>query len=126
MLTKGTVELDEKQAQELGQALARRRIALGYRSARALAMHTGLDYRTITALESGLPRSCDRNSLLTLEIGLDWPAGTITRILSDEDGRTVELHLQIAEDIADDIVEGALKVAQAAFNAYITSTSEVG
>lgn len=116
-MSRGNVDLNEDQASRLGTALVHRRVTMGYRSARALARETGLDYRTITNIESGTPRTVDRNTLVALEVGLNWPVGTMGKIISGSNSESLQLHL--AEEVAEDIVSRALQVAQAAFDAYI-------
>lgn len=119
-MRRGTVELDEDQAIRLAEALAHRRVGMGYRSFRALARESGLDYRTINALESGEPRSVDRNTLTTLEVVLNWPSGTIDQIIAGA-GPYAELRLNTATDVGSDVIEHAMHVAQAAFDAYIAT-----
>jgi hypothetical protein len=121
-MSRGTVELDNEQAGKLAGELAHRRVSMGYRSARSLARETGLDYRTITGLESGTPRSVDRNTLVTLEIGLNWPAGTIDRMINHSNVTIKEVTLLVSDDISTDIVDRAKGVAQAAFDAYINQS----
>ena len=123
-MSRGTIDLNAVQAQTLGHALARRRIAMGYRSARSLARETGLDYRTITAIESGQPRAVDRNTLVALEVGLNWPAGTIDSIITDGALESSDLTLVLANEVSADIVSRARDVAQAAFDAYIRTSRD--
>lgn len=123
-MPRSTIDLDREQAARLSQAVVHRRVILGYRSARSLSHAVGLDYRTIAGIERGIPRSVDRNTLATLEVGLNWPAGTIRGIIAgaDEDDDKQadrDLTLTMADGISDDIVRGAMRVAQAAFDAYV-------
>lgn len=122
-MARGTIELDTAQSAALGQAISHRRVAMGYRSARSLSRETGLDYRTITAIEAGQPRAVDRNTLLALEIGLNWPAGTIQRIIDTGSPGNRKLELELADDVSADIVSRARDVAQAAFDAYIRANA---
>lgn len=117
-MPRGTIELDELAASRLGQALARRRIERGHRSARALAREIGLDYRTITAIEAGRARSVERNTFTSLEVGLDWPAGHIDTLVAGT--ADDPLRLSAPDGIADDILARAKAVAQAAFDAALS------
>ena len=119
-MSRGTVEIDITQAKKLGEEIARRRISMGYRSARSLSRETGLDYRTITRIESGQPMSVDRNTLVALEIGLNWPVGSIDKILQNANAES-DMLLSLSYDVTSDIVKDAMKVAQAAFDAYVNT-----
>jgi transcriptional regulator with XRE-family HTH domain len=120
LMSRGTVEIDITQAKKLGEEIARRRISMGYRSARSLSRETGLDYRTITRIESGQPMSVDRNTLVALEIGLNWPVGSIDKILQNANAES-DMLLSLSYDVTSDIVKDAMKVAQAAFDAYVNT-----
>jgi hypothetical protein len=119
-MRRGTVDLDPDQAKRLAEALAHRRVGMGFRSFRALARETGLDPRTINALESAEPRSVDRSTLTTLEIALNWPSGTIDQIISGA-GPYADLRLNTSTDVSADVIDKAMHVAQAAFDAYIAT-----
>lgn len=119
-MSRGNVEIDITQAKKLGEEIARRRISMGYRSARSLSRETGLDYRTITRIESGQPMTVDRNTLVALEIGLNWPVGSIDKILDNANAES-DMLLSLSYDVTSDIVKDAMKVAQAAFDAYVNT-----
>ena len=124
-MSRGNTDLDEKTAARLGRAITHRRIVMGYRSARSLARETGLDYRTITAIESGTPRTVDRNTLVTLEVGLNWPSGTINNLISQDAVEPSDLVLTLSEEVSADIVIRAREVAQATFDAYVRANRSI-
>jgi hypothetical protein len=124
-MSRGTINLDGDAAIRVSRAITHRRIEMGYRSARALGRETELDYRTITALEAGEPRAVDRNTIHILEVALNWPAGTLDAIIRG-DVEQQETHLVLVRpyDIAQDVIDQAQMVAQAAFDAYIQGRTE--
>jgi transcriptional regulator with XRE-family HTH domain len=124
-MSRGTVDLDKTAADRLGKAIAHRRVAMGYRSARSLARETGLDYRTITSIESGQPRAVDRNTLIALEVGLNWSSGTIDGIISENAIEPTDLTLTLSEAVSADIVIRAREIAQATFDAYVRTNRTV-
>ena len=124
-MSRGNVNLDEDAALRVSRAITHRRIEMGYRSARSLGRETGLDYRTITSLEKAEPRDVDRNTIHILEVSLNWPAGTLDAIIrGDVDFEGSNLILIRPRNIAEEVIEQAQAVAQAAFDAYIQGRTE--
>jgi len=112
------IHLDPAAARRLSEILVRRRVELGFRSARKLGLETGLDYRTITSLEGARRDSVTRSTLATLELKLNLPSGYLTETASgDSEGRTMTL--TVDSDATPEALEQARIVAQAAFNATL-------
>gem|GEM_PF-921796 len=61
------VSLTTSGARKLADAITRRRIELGIRSARSFRPETGLDYRTITSIEACRRDNVSRNTLGSIE-----------------------------------------------------------
>ena len=117
------IRLTENSAHKLAQAITRRRLELGIRSARALGQETGLDYRTVTSIEGSRQETVSRNTMGVLEIRLGWPAGYLQGLLdsadvTDEDKQeTVELIVPRFSNALD--VERARVIAQATFDSVL-------
>jgi hypothetical protein len=109
-------------ARRLAEAITRRRIELGIRSARAFGVETGLDYRTITSIEACRRDNVSRNTLGVIEHTLKWPAGYLNSLLesADVDQPTVEtVELVVPANADADAVEEARRVAQATFDSML-------
>lgn len=108
-------------ARKLSDALVRRRTELGLRSARALGTESGLDYRTITNLESCRRTEVSRNTLAVLEMKLQWPAGYLNSLLAaaEAGARNVTVELSVPDGAVDVDIDRAREIAQATFNATI-------
>lgn len=119
------ISLTPGAARKLSDALVRRRTELGLRSARALGLESGLDYRTITNLEARRRKEVSRNTLAVLEMKLQWPAGYLNSLLETADAvaRMVTVELTVPEGASDSDVERAREIAQATFNATIRQIS---
>lgn len=119
------VELNPEDAQRLADALVRRRIEIGYRSARSLSQEIGLDPRTITGLENARKDVVSRNVLTTLEVGLKWPPGYIQELLDSGRGSrdfAGEQRVYITTTTASEQeIRIARSVAQAAFESTLAS-----
>lgn len=114
------VSLTDETAQRLSDAILRRRVELGIRSARSLGEETGLDYRTITSLEGARRDQVSRTTLAVLEMHLQWPAGYLSALLKQEGWRkTIELQVPSNADERD--IESARRIAQASFDAALRS-----
>lgn len=115
------IQLSQGAARKLADAIVRRRMELGLRSARSLGAESGLDYRTITNLEACRRTEVSRNTLAVLEMKLQWPAGYLNSLLETADAvgvvPTVTLTVPPGANEAD--VDRAREVAQATFNATI-------
>jgi hypothetical protein len=116
------VTLTTNGARKMADAITRRRIELGIRSARSFGTETGLDYRTITSIEACRRDNVSRNTLGIIEHTLRWPAGYLHALLESADVEapvqaTVEL---VIPDGADEAaVEKARAVAQATFDSML-------
>ncbi len=77
------ITLTPETARRLSESLVRRRVELGFRSARKLGLESNLDYRTITSLENGRKESVTRSTLAVLEIALRYPQGFLSAIAND-------------------------------------------
>ena len=116
------VTLTTNGARKMADAITRRRIELGIRSARSFGTETGLDYRTITSIEACRRDNVSRNTLGIIEHTLRWPAGYLHALLESADVEapvqaTVEL---VIPDGADEAaVERARAVAQATFDSVL-------
>ena len=112
------IHLDPIAARRLSEILVRRRVELGFRSARKLGLETGLDYRTITSLEGARRDSVTRSTLATLELKLNLPSGYLTNVATDDDSdKTVSL--SVDTDATPEAIEQARLIAQAAFSATL-------
>lgn len=118
------------EAIRLSDALVRRRIELGYRSARALAAAIGMDARTITALEAARRTQVSRNTLAALEIALQWEPGHIRNLLDASYGSRTFVHEQrvylTSVEASEDEIRVARAVAQAAFESTLASLRATG
>lgn len=125
MATENTIVLAPEDAQRLADALIRRRIELGYRSARALGQAMDMDARTITALEGARRTSVSRNTLTALEVALKWDPGYIKVLIESGRGSrnyAEEQRVYIATVSAtEEEVRVARAVAQAAFESTLAS-----
>ena len=116
------VTLTTSGARKLADAITRRRIELGIRSARSFGVETGLDYRTITSIEACRRDNVSRNTLGIIEHTLRWPAGYLHALLESADAPvdevvTVELVVPANADAAT--VEKARAIAQSTFDAIL-------
>jgi hypothetical protein len=123
-MARNTIDLTTAQAQTLAIMVSRRRMQMGYKSARALGRETGLDYRTITAVESGVKQTVDPNTLLALEVGLNLPANSLRDLVDGSDHFHVSYVMvaipeEAAEQYSVEIVAAAQEAAQAAFESYL-------
>lgn len=114
------VALSDEAAQRLSDAILRRRVELGIRSARSLGEETGLDYRTITGLEGARRDQVSRTTLAVLEMHLQWPAGYLSALLKQEGWRK-SVELQVPSNADERDVEQARRIAQASFDAALRS-----
>lgn len=69
----------------LGVLVRDARKALGYRNLEAFGAACDLAKRTVSAIESGERTNYSAQTLERLEAGLNWPRGTIERVLADPD-----------------------------------------
>lgn len=125
MASENSVALTPDDARRLSDALIRRRVELGYRSARALAAAIGMDARTITSLESARKTHVSRNTLATLELAMQWDPGYINALIeSGQASRTwpneQRVYLTTAS-VNDEELRVARAVAQAAFDSTLAS-----
>jgi hypothetical protein len=116
------ITLTDAGARKLADAITRRRIELGIRSARSFGTETGLDYRTITSIEACRRDNVSRNTLGVIEHTLKWPAGYLHALLESADAdvpvrATVEL--EIPDGSEESAVERARLVAQATFESVL-------
>lgn len=112
------IQLTPQQAERIGQAVIRRRVDRGFRSARAFSLACGLDYRTISHIEAGRRNQVSRSTLAILESALEWPTGHLSGILKGAGTRrTVEL--TVPADVPEELVQQAKAVAQATFDTYL-------
>lgn len=112
------VQLTPEQSERVGQAILRRRVERGFRSARSLSVASGLDYRTITHLEAGRRDQVSRSTLAIIESILEWPPGHLGGVIKGGGTRRV-IELRVSADAPSDLVDQARKVAQATFDAYL-------
>ena len=130
MSSENNISLLPVEADRLADALVRRRVELGYRSARALATAIGMDSRTITALESGRRESVSRNTLAALEIALQWDPGHIRGLLDASYGSRTFAHEQkvylTSVEASEEEIRVARQVAQAAFESTLASLRATG
>lgn len=125
MTAENTVRLEPEDARRLADALIRRRIELGYRSARALAAAIGMDARTITGLEGARQANVSRNTLAALELALKWDPGYVNLLIESGRGsrrfpHEQEIYLTSAQ-ASDEEIRVARAVAQAAFDSTLAS-----
>ena len=113
------INLSEDSARKLSDALMRRRVELGIRSARMLGEQSGLDYRTITAIEGRRRDNISRNTLAVLEMKLNWPAGYLSKLVESADIKDAVIEIKIPVDSDPQDVIKARQVAQATFNATL-------
>lgn len=125
MNAENTIVLEPREATRLADALVRRRVELGYRSARALASAIGMDARTITSLESARRSNVSRNTLAALEIALQWEPGHIRGLLEASYGSRTFVHEQkvylTSVEANEEEIRVARQVAQAAFESTLAS-----
>jgi transcriptional regulator with XRE-family HTH domain len=130
MSAENTITLKPIEATRLADALVRRRVELGYRSARALAAEIGMDARTITSLESGRRSNVSRNTLAALEIALQWEPGHIRGLLDASYGSRTFAHEQkvylTSVEASEEEIRVARQVAQAAFESTLASLRATG
>lgn len=108
-------------ARKMADAITRRRIELGIRSARSFGTETGLDYRTITSIEACRRDNVSRNTLGVIKHALKCPAGYLHALLESANAAfdevvTVEL---VVPSNADAATVGTRAVAQSAFDAIL-------
>lgn len=120
------IQLDAEAARRLSEVLVRRRVELGFRSARKLGLETGLDYRTITSLEGARRDSVTRSTLAILELNLNMPSGYLSDLAAGESPQHQTITLDVASDASPEAIEQARMVAQAAFNATIQQLNTKG
>jgi len=112
------IVLDTDDARRLADAMIRRRIELGYRSARAFGAVSGLDPRTISALEASRRTHVSRNTLAILEVSLKWDPGYINALISSgrasRDEETGRIYIDTG-NATDAEIRIARQIAQAAF-----------
>ena len=109
-------------ARPMADAITRRRIELGIRSARSFGTETGLDYRTITSIEACRGNNVSRNTLGVIEHALTWPAGYLYALLESADVPVAEVNtveLVVPSNADADAVEKARAVAQSTFDAIL-------
>lgn len=113
------VSLTPESAQRLSDVIVRRRVEMGMRSARSLGEEAGLDYRTVSNLESCRRDIVSRTTLAVLELKLGWPSGYLLGVIRAKGRQTAEL--KVPGGASEEAVERARKIAQAAFDAAIRS-----
>ena len=116
------ITLSPSGARKLADAITRRRIELGIRSARAFGVETGLDYRTITSIEACRRDNVSRNTLGIIEHTLRWPTGYLYALLESADVPVAEVNtveLVVPSNADADAVEKARTVAQATFDSML-------
>lgn len=118
-----TVALDTADARRLADAMIRRRVELGYRSARAFSAASGLDARTISALEASRRAHVSRNTLAILEMSLQWDPGYINALIDSGRATRAEQDHGIYLD-AGDATEEEIRIARQVAQATFTSTLE--
>ena len=125
MSNDNNVHLEPQDSRRLADALMRRRVELGYRSARALAAEIGMDARTITSLESARKTKVSRNTLAALEIAMRWEPGYINALIEANQAYSTypsEQRVYITTTSAsDEELRVARAVAQAAFDSTLAS-----
>jgi hypothetical protein len=84
-----------------------------------LGEQSGLDYRTITAIEGRRRDNISRNTLAVLEMKLNWPAGYLSKLVESADIKDAVIEIKIPVDSDPQDVIKARQVAQAAFNATL-------
>jgi hypothetical protein len=117
LMSESSITLNPEAARKLADALMRRRIELGIRSARQMGNESGLDYRTITGIEACRRSNISRNTLAVLELQLQWPAGYLNALVSaasEPTPETTELDIPKGSDVEH--IETARAIAQATFN----------
>lgn len=119
------IQLDADAARRLSEVLVRRRVELGFRSARKLGLETGLDYRTITSIEGARRDSVTRSTLAILELKLNLPSGYLSD-LADGESQHHTITLDVATDATPEAIEHARVVAQATFNATLQQLKAKG
>lgn len=119
-MSEHNIVLNDEAGRRLSDALTRRRIELGIRSARQLGVESGLDYRTITGIEARRRHTVSRNTLAVLEMQLQWPSGYLMALIESVDApRQMTIELEIPKDADPSDVDKARAVAQATFNATL-------
>ena len=116
------ITLTDNGARKLADAITRRRIELGIRSARSFGTETGLDYRTITSIEACRRDNVSRNTLGVIEHTLKWPVGYLHALLESADVEApvqATVELAIPEGVDEAAVERAREVAQATFDSML-------
>ena len=116
------VTLTTNGARKMADAITRRRIELGIRSARSFGTETGLDYRTITSIEACRRDNVSRNTLGIIEHTLRWPAGYLHALLESADVEApvqATVELVIPDGASESAVEKARSVAQATFDSML-------
>lgn len=117
--TDRNIPLTPGAARRLSDAIIRRRIELGVRSARMLGTEAGLDYRTITSIEACRRETVSRNTLGVLEMHLQWPAGYLMTLIDTADNSEATVTLRAPQEASPADIERARQVAQAAFDATL-------
>lgn len=125
MSAENNVHLEPNDARRLADALIRRRVELGYRSARALAAEIGMDARTITSLESARKANVSRNTLAAIELAMKWDPGYISVLIdsgqaSREWAGEQRVYLTTSA-VNEEELRIARSVAQAAFDSTLAS-----
>lgn len=120
------IALTPEAAQKLGEAIVRRRVECGYRSARKLGLEADLDYRTITSLEGARRSSVSRSTLAVLELKLDLPSGFFTTMAAGGATPAETVELDVPTGSSPESVAQARAVAQAAFNAALSHMQSTG
>ena len=125
MSNEDSVHLEPDDARRLADALIRRRVELGYRSARALAAEIGMDARTITSLESARKTNVSRNTLAALELAMKWDPGYIGVLIDSGQGSrewSSEQRIYLTSStVNEEELRIARAVAQAAFDSTLAS-----
>lgn len=125
MAAENTIGLSPEDARRLADALIRRRVELGYRSARALAAEIGMDPRTITSLESARKTNVSRNTLAALELAMKWDPGYIGVLIDSGQGSrkwSSEQRIYLTSSaVNEEDLRIARAVAQAAFDSTLAS-----
>ena len=119
-MSEHNITLNQEAAKKLSDALTRRRIELGIRSARQLGSEAGLDYRPITGIEARRRTQVSRNTLAVLEMQLQWPSGYLMTLIETSGmpgPQTIELDVPKGSEPV--VVERARAIAQATFNATL-------
>jgi hypothetical protein len=120
------MQMSENAARKLSDSLMRRRVELGIRSARQMGQESGLDYRTITGLESRRRAQVSRNTLAILEMQLQWPSGYLVALIEGSDAPVSEVvEISVPDGASESTVRHARAIAQAAFNAAVREMGDV-